>query len=171
MHPPTLDDLGLGSALRWYTRGFEERSGIKLNVDIADDLERQTQEVETTIFRIVQEALTNVHRHSGTQTVAVRLAHANGYITVEVQDYGCGIPFNGFSHRSRGLIGVGIQGMRERVKELKGMFEIKNVAGKGTTVQVMLPCAPANPWKKDGDSKKASKLDANPNLQAKRASG
>jgi PAS domain S-box-containing protein len=171
MHPPMLDDLGLGSALRWYARGFGERSGIKLKVEIADDLERQTQEVETAMFRIVQEALTNVHRYSGTQTATVRLTHANGYITVEVRDEGCGIPFNGFSQRNRGLIGVGIQGMRERVKELKGTFEIDSAAGKGTTVRVTLPCAPANPWMKLAEPKRIRELDANLNKRVKRASG
>jgi hypothetical protein len=115
------------------------------------------------------EALTKVHRHSGTQSVAVRLAHAKGYIAVEMQDHGSRIPFNGFSQRSRGLTGVGIRGMRERVKERKGMLAIENIAGKGTTVRVILPCAPANPWKKLAESKKTMRSGANVIPQARRA--
>lgn len=171
MHPPMLDELGLGPAIRWYARGFGERSGIKLKLEIPNDLARQTQEVETTIFRIVQEALTNVHRYSGTQTAEVRLAHENGHIKVEVRDDGCGIPFNGFSRRSRGLMGVGIQGMKERVKELKGAFEIDSVAGKGTTVRAILPSAPANPWESRAMPDGITQLDTRNSLQAKRASG
>lgn len=107
------------------------------------------------------EALTNVHRHSGTQSVAIRLAHAKGYMAVEMQDHRCGIPFNGFSQRSRGLTGVGIQGMRERVKERKGVLEIESIAGKGTTLRVIVPCAPADPWKKLAEPKKTMRSGAN----------
>lgn len=171
MHPPMLDDVGLASALKWYARGFGERSGIKIKVEIPEDVERQTQEVETTIFRIVQEALTNVHRYSGSRTASVRLEHEDGYVIVEVCDEGSGIPFDGFSRRSQPLTGVGIQGMRERVKQLKGIFEIETAAGKGTTIRVVLPFASATPWETRTGPKKAAKPGLHASLQAKRATG
>lgn len=142
MHPPMLDEAGLGPALRWYARGFAERSGIKTTVDVAENFERQSQDIETTVFRIVQEALTNVHRYSGSRTAAIHLARENGHIRAEVRDEGCGLALAGPLGGRQTPLGVGIAGMRERVKQLNGIFEIESAPGVGTTVRAMLPIAP-----------------------------
>lgn len=91
MHPPMLDEAGLNPALRWYVRGFSERSMIQVDVHIAEDFGRLSQEIETTIFRVVQEALTNVHRYSGSRTASIRLTRDRESICVEIEDAGCGI--------------------------------------------------------------------------------
>jgi PAS domain S-box-containing protein len=141
MHPPMLDEGGLALALRWYARGFSERSDIQAEVEVADDFGRCPQEIETTIFRIVQEALTNVHRYSGSRTVTIRLAREERQIRAEIQDQGCGLvlpaPVMGWD----APLGVGIAGMRERVKQLHGVFEIESSPGRGTTVRAVFPIA------------------------------
>lgn len=138
MHPPMLDDAGLRSALRWYAKGFAERSGISVQVDIPEDFGRYGQQLETTVFRIVQEALTNVHRYSGSRSAAIRLSRDEGFVCAIVSDEGCGLPGPSPNVR-RFPSGVGIVGMRERVKQLRGRFEIESVPGKGTSVKVALP--------------------------------
>jgi len=137
MHPPLLDEAGLGPALRWYARGFAERSKIAVTVDIADDFGRASQEVETTVFRVVQEALTNVHRYSGSSTAAIRVRRERGRLLAEVQDEGCGLSVA--IPNSQAPPGVGIVGMRERVQHLNGAFEIESTPGRGTIVRVTLP--------------------------------
>lgn len=138
MHPPMLDDAGLRSALRWYAKGFSDRSGISVQVDIPEDFGRYGQQLETTVFRIVQEALTNVHRYSGSKSAAIRLSHDERFVCAAVSDEGCGLPSPSPATRTFPS-GVGIVGMRERVKQLGGRFEIESVPGKGTTVKVELP--------------------------------
>lgn len=144
MHPPLLDEAGLGSALRHFAAGFAERSGIEVKVEISRDFGRQSPEIETTIFRIVQEALTNVHRHSGSPDARVRVACESQRLQAEVQDHGCGFPPLPRSI-SRHPLGVGITGMRERVQQLSGDFEIESTPGQGTTIRVSLPLATADP--------------------------
>jgi PAS domain S-box-containing protein len=139
MHPPLLDEAGLGPALRWYARGFAERSKIAATVDIADDFGRASQEVETTVFRVVQEALTNVHRYSGSSTARIRVWREGELLFAEVKDEGCGLAVVARGAGSQALPGVGIAGMRERVQHLHGVFEIESVAGRGTVVRVTLP--------------------------------
>jgi len=139
MHPPMLDEAGLASALRWYADGFAKRSGIQVCVEVPQDFGRHSQEIETTVFRIVQEALTNVHRYSGSRTATIRLEAAKGKIRAEVRDEGCGLPSVAQVAGSRTPLGVGIASMRERVKQLNGIFEIESAPGRGTTVRVMLP--------------------------------
>jgi PAS domain S-box-containing protein len=139
MHPPMLDEGGLGLALQWYVRGFSERSGIQAQVEVADNFGRYPQEIETTIFRVVQEALTNVHRYSGSRTVAIRLAREDGQIRAEVRDEGCGLALPAPPMGWDAPLGVGIAGMRERVKQLHGVFEIESAPGRGTTVRAILP--------------------------------
>jgi len=139
MHPPMLDEAGLAPALRWYARGFEERSGIHVTTEIPERLPRQTREIETTIFRIVQEALTNVHRYSESRTAQIRVWCAKGEIHAEVSDQGRGLtPSDRAWSKAEGL-GVGIAGMRERVAQLKGIFELQTVNGQGALVRVTLP--------------------------------
>jgi signal transduction histidine kinase len=142
MHPPMLDEAGLSSALRWYAKGFSERSGIPVQVDVPEDFGRHGQEIETTVFRIVQEALTNVHRYSGSRTATIRLVRKIDSISAEVRDDGCGLPTPNAKSGWSVPLGVGILGMRERVKQLDGSFEMDSAPGRGTTVRVSLPVKP-----------------------------
>jgi signal transduction histidine kinase len=139
MHPPMLDEAGLASALRWYAKGFSERSRIHVDVDVSDDFGRQPQEIEMTLFRIIQEALTNIHRYSGSKVARIRLTRDSGAVRAEIQDEGCGLIHRLQSSGSDQLPGVGIAGMRERAHQLNGTFEIDSVRGSGTTVRVILP--------------------------------
>ena len=141
LHPLVLDDAGLGPALRWYAAGFSERSQVGVKVEIADNFGRLPQETETAIFRIVQEALTNVHRHSGSRTAVIRVARRNGYTILEVEDKGHGMPLPSESTGWRSPMGIGLAGIRQRVKQLNGEFEIKSALGEGTRVRVVLPAA------------------------------
>jgi len=139
MHPPLLDEAGLSPALRWYARGFSERSSIHVAIDAPDDFGRCRPEVETTIFRIVQEALTNVHRHSRSKTAQIQLLRTTGEIRLEVRDQGCGLAPNIRGNGAAQPSGVGIAGMRERVGQLNGTFEIVSLPSWGTRVRVVLP--------------------------------
>lgn len=139
MHPPLLDEAGLGPALRWYVKGFTERSGIGVELEIPENFGRASQEIETTVFRIVQEALTNVHRYSGSRTAKICVVRQNGQIRAEVWDEGCGLAMPGLTGIWHGPPGVGILGMRERVKQLNGVFEMESAPGAGTTVRAILP--------------------------------
>ena len=135
LHPPLLEESGLPSALRWYVEGFGSRSNVKVELELAGDVGRLPTEHEITLFRIVQEALTNVHRHSGSATAAVRLRKEGaGQIVVEVEDHGVGIAPELLSRlRSEGGgVGVGIAGMRERLVQLGGTLEIES--GDGWTL-------------------------------------
>jgi signal transduction histidine kinase/DNA-binding response OmpR family regulator len=138
LHPPLLDEAGLPSTLRWYVEGFCERSKIRVELEMDPDLPRLPREVEMTIFRIVQESLTNIHRHSGSKVASLRIDHDSTNTRVEIRDEGRGIPE--FKSRRNLPIraGVGIQGMQERVRQLKGSFEIRS-GQSGTTVVVVLP--------------------------------
>jgi PAS domain S-box-containing protein len=139
LHPPLLDEVGLSSALRLFLEGFEERSKIKVALEIPNSFERLPQELETAIFRVVQECLTNIHRHSGSRVAAIRVAREGNQVKVEVRDQGKGIPTgpNGASWAHRRM-GVGIQGMHERITQLGGRFEIRS-GKKGTTVVASVP--------------------------------
>ena len=138
MHPPLLDEAGLAPALRWYVRGFSDRSKIQVALNIPENFGRLHQEIETTAFRLVQEALTNVHRYSGSRTARIRLSHENGYVRLEVKDDGCGLSRPASSYLTEAT-GVGIPGMRERVSELNGVLEIESAPGRGTTIRAVLP--------------------------------
>ncbi|HXZ11352.1 MAG TPA: PAS domain S-box protein [Candidatus Sulfotelmatobacter sp.] len=139
MHPSLLDEQGLGPAVRWYAKGFSDRSGVQVETKISPDFGRLPDEAELAIFRIVQEALTNVHRHSGSQSAEIRLTRAGGRARVEIEDFGAGMksPPSGAPWKTG--MGVGIAGMQERVSQLNGKLEIRSVPGKGTTIIVSLP--------------------------------
>jgi len=137
LHPPLLDERGLTTALRWYVEGFTQRSGINVDLDVPPDLQRLPQEVETVLFRIVQEGLTNAHRHSGSSTAAIRLWHDPTNVRLEVQDAGKGFQ-NQQADGGPAAMGVGIMGMRERVRQLGGQMDMESGAD-GTTVRVTLP--------------------------------
>jgi signal transduction histidine kinase len=139
LHPPLLDEVGLSSALRMFVEGFTERSKIKVEFVLSDDFGRLSQDSETTIFRVVQECLTNVHRHSSSFLAKVRIARVDGLVRVEVEDRGKGIrPDKRLEWDSIGTLGVGIRGMRERLRQLGGNLEI-NSNGEGTVVVALLP--------------------------------
>ena len=139
LHPPLLDEVGLSSALRLFLEGFMERSEIKVDFTLPDDFGRLSQDLETAVFRVVQECLTNVHRHSGSAVAKIRIARSNGHVRVEVEDRGKGIPpEKRAAMDSVGSPGVGIRGMRERLRQLGGNLEIKS-NGEGTIVVAQLP--------------------------------
>jgi signal transduction histidine kinase len=139
LHPPLLDAAGLVSALRWYVDGFSERSKIKVDIDIPEGFGRLPDEMEIAIFRMVQECLTNIHRHSGGTSGAIRVHQEDRRIVVEVQDQGKGIPREKQRElSSSGRTGVGFRGMRERLRQLGGTLEIRS-DGSGTTVTATLP--------------------------------
>ncbi len=138
LHPPLLDEVGLVSALRWYLEGLSDRSGIEIRLEIdPPDLSRLNPDIETAIFRIIQEALTNMFRHSGAHNGSVSLAETNGRIVVVVRDDGKGIEEQVIQLRPDSL-GVGIGGMRQRVNELGGSLRLAN-ANPGTIVEVVIP--------------------------------
>jgi signal transduction histidine kinase len=144
LHPPLLDVAGLASALRWYVDGFSERSNIKVNLDIPEEFGRLSEEMEIAIFRMVQECLTNIHRHSGGTSAAIRVYEEDHRIRVEVQDEGKGMPVEKqLQISSSGQSGVGFRGMRERLRQLGGTLEIQS-SGRGTTVTALLPLPDAN---------------------------
>ncbi len=138
LHPPLLDELGLGSALRWYVDGFAKRSGISVHLDLPGE-GRLAPEMETMLFRVVQECLINIHRHSGSATAAIRLAKSADGIVLEVEDEGRGMTAEELSElASGGALGVGLRGMRERIKDFGGELEILS-SGRGTTVKAVIP--------------------------------
>lgn len=142
LHPPELDLLGLRGAINDFVKGFSRRSGIAVEFEVIPDFERLPVEVETALFRIVQESLTNVHRHSGSETVWIRLWRRGGNVHLQIMDEG-----QGFSVRSDVSapaegefvsLGVGMAGMRERLKGLNGRLEIQSNRS-GTTIQASVP--------------------------------
>ena len=139
LHPPLLDEVGLPSALEWYVSGFCSRSQIKVKLEIAPDLGRFRNELELAIFRIVQETLTNVHRHSGSATAKITLSRSASQVRLRVGDQGKGmsLPVPGEAEE-RPLLGVGISGIRERVRNLGGQMQIRS-GSSGTVVEVLFP--------------------------------
>lgn len=141
LHPPLLDEAGLSSAIRWFIDGFAERSNIKVDLEFPDNFGRFSREAETTVFRVVQECLTNIHRHSGSPIAKVSIAHSDGFVVVAVADRGKGIPSEKLTEMdSAGKLGIGIRGMRERLRQLSGSLEIDS-NGSGTVVVARLPVA------------------------------
>jgi PAS domain S-box-containing protein len=140
LHPPLLDEAGFRSAAQWYVNGFAKRSGIQVNLDLPANPARLHKDVETALFRVLQEALTNVHRHSGASKVDIRLGLDSQQIRLEVRDNGRGIP-EGWLQRvleSGDGTGVGLAGMRERVRDLGGALEIESDQ-TGTLLRIAIP--------------------------------
>jgi PAS domain S-box-containing protein len=139
LHPPMIEEAGLLPSLRWYTQGFEERSGIKVTLDFPEELDRLPLELETALFRIVQEALTNIQRHSGSEVARIRIERRSQALQLEIEDEGRGMP--PALRSDQGMIrasGVGIAGMRERVSELGGRMQIQS-RDEGTMIRATLP--------------------------------
>jgi signal transduction histidine kinase len=145
LHPPLLDELGLAGAIREYADGFAERSGIRVDLELPPALPRLSKEAETGIFRVMQESLANIHRHSGSRTASISLTLGEGEISLRVHDTGKGMPrehMEGGEGVLTGL-GVGIAGMRERMRQLGGRVQI--VTGGGTTVVAVVPIGEVRP--------------------------
>jgi PAS domain S-box-containing protein len=143
LHPPLLDETGLSSALHWYIDGLAERSGLSVELNIPDDLGRLAPEIELAIFRLVQECLTNIHRHSESKSAQIRIARdAAGRIYAEVQDHGKGISKERLAEIQSQGVGVGIRGMRERVRQSHGEFTVNSNA-LGTTIIAIFPARTA----------------------------
>ena len=139
LHPPLLDEAGLASALRWYAEGFATRSRIEVELEVPPKLGRLPHDSEIALFRVVQECLTNIHRHSGSALATIRIKPQKGRIILEVQDRGKGITREKLGNLSKvGRIGVGFGGMRERLRQLGGSLEIQSDEN-GTLVRAVFP--------------------------------
>jgi signal transduction histidine kinase len=144
LHPPLLDEAGISSAVQWFVDGFAKRSGIKVSCEIAENLERPPRNHELVLFRVLQESLTNVHRHSRASSATVRLNIEADHFVLEIADNGTGISGECIKRfrEAAGEAGVGLVGMRERVHELAGRLEIQSAPGR-TAIRVALPAGAA----------------------------
>jgi PAS domain S-box-containing protein len=140
LHPPLLDELGLASAIEEYSQGFSRRTGIRVHLDLQFRCARLSQEIETALFRILQESLGNIQKHSASETASISLASSSDGVSLEITDRGKGIPGNDLRAyaASPQKLGVGILGMRERMRQLGGRLDITS-NGQGTTVRAVLP--------------------------------
>jgi PAS domain S-box-containing protein len=141
LHPPMLDEWGLSSALRWYVEGLAQRSDLSIELHMPEDLGRLAPDVELAIFRLVQESLTNVHRHSGSKTALIRVAREADKIYAEVQDRGKGMSQERFAEVQSQAVGVGLRGMKERVRQSQGELTINSNAS-GTKITAIFPVSP-----------------------------
>jgi signal transduction histidine kinase len=141
LHPPLLDEAGLISAVKWFVDGFAKRSSVEVILELPADLGRLPQDLETTIFRLIQESLTNVHRHSGSKSAMVRLSQEGPEMRLEIVDEGKGLPSSALTNGYLPGAGVGIPGMKERVRRFGGTLKIAS-SPSGTSVRAVLPIAP-----------------------------
>jgi signal transduction histidine kinase len=143
LHPPLLDEAGFTSAAEWYVDGFTKRSGIKVRLDLVSERERLPIAIETALFRVLQESLTNVHRHSGAVEVSICFLQQAETVTLEIRDRGRGIPVERLNRlrQTSSETGVGLAGMRERLNELNGKLEIESDA-HGTSLRAIVPMPP-----------------------------
>ena len=140
LHPPLLDDIGIASAAKWYVEGFSKRSGIEVAVNIPDQPERMPHAAELAIFRVLQESLTNIHRHAKASRAEISLRIVNCRAVLQVRDYGTGVDSTTLEHflKDGTHVGVGLAGMQERVREQGGIFTIQSDE-TGTTIEVSIP--------------------------------
>jgi len=138
LHPPLLEECGLLLALDWYAQGLRERSGLQIALNVPRDLERFPVNVELAVFRVVQECLTNIHRHSGSKSAEIDIARGNGTLTVKIRDHGKGISPEKLAEIQTSGKSVGIGGMRERMRLIHGSLNIES-NGAGMTVQATIP--------------------------------
>jgi signal transduction histidine kinase len=143
LHPPTMDAVGIASAARWYVEGFGLRSGLKLTLDAPDDPVRLPDAIELALFRVLQEALTNVHRHSGASAANILIRRSSGQVVLEVSDNGHGMSqemLDRFREAGTGT-GVGLMSMHERARELGGTIQIES-GSTGTSMRIAIPVPP-----------------------------
>ncbi len=140
LHPPLLDENGLPEAIRWYIDGLAERSGLNIDLITSQDFGRVSGNIEVAVFRIVQECLTNIHRHSGSKRAKIHLAREAERVSLEIQDEGKGIAAEKLAGLQAHQAGVGIAGIRERVRHLGGTMNIES-GGGGTRISVTFPIA------------------------------
>jgi PAS domain S-box-containing protein len=138
LHPPLLDENGLSQAIHWYMQGLKERSDLDIELSVPENFGRLPADLELTIFRIVQEGLTNIHRHSGSKTATIRLSRSADSVLLKIEDHGKGISPEKLAAIRAQRTGVGITGMRERVRHLKGAMDIQS-NGTGATISVTFP--------------------------------
>ena len=138
LHPPLLDENGLSQAIHWYMQGLKERSDLDIELSIPENFGRLPADLELTIFRIVQEGLTNIHRHSGSKTATIRLSRNADSVLLKIEDHGKGISPEKLAALRAQRTGVGIMGMRERVRHLNGVMDIQS-NGTGATISVTFP--------------------------------
>jgi signal transduction histidine kinase len=148
LHPPDLDAVGLVAAIRWHASRFSERTGIAVKLSLPHEMCRLPQDNEIALFRVMQESLTNVQRHSGSDVVRIRVRQHNDVVDLQIEDKGHGIPDGvlGQEQQATVRLGVGIAGMRERLKQLGGRLEIVS-SPRGTKVSATVPCPPDEPSK------------------------
>lgn len=139
LHPPLMDEVGLAAGLRAYAKLFAERSGLSVDLSIPQTLGCLPKEVELTVFCIIQEALANVHRHAKARSAAIRVARGPRQVSVHITDDGMGMAIFSPLPQHEPILGIGISGMRERVKQLDGEFLLSSSVGIGTTIEVVLP--------------------------------
>ena len=144
LHPPLLDEAGLSSALGWYVQGLTERNALEIELTVAEDFRRLPRDMELVIFRLVQESLTNIHRHSGSKTAAIRLSRNAREIRLEIRDRGRGISAERLADIQSGASGVGTRGMRERVRQFEGKIKFESSAS-GTKIVVTFPIPKSEP--------------------------
>jgi len=145
LHPPLLDEMGLGSALQWYIEGFAERSGISVTLEVPPELDRLQGDIELVLFRIVQECLLNIHRHSGSPSASIRLLYTSHQMLLTVADEGRGMPPE-IIEKARtpdSPFGVGLAGMHEQVRQIGGRLEIQS-DDQGTRVTAIFPRGQSN---------------------------
>ena len=143
LHPPMLDEIGLRPALIWYGEGLKARADIDVTVNISNDFQRLPRDLEITIFRVVQECLTNIHRHSGSKSAEIKVAREEAAVVVEIRDAGCGIAAEKLARIREQDTGLGLRGIRERVHQSGGQLVIESQLGSGTTIRATLPFAEA----------------------------
>jgi signal transduction histidine kinase len=161
LHPPLLDELGFASAAKAYIEGYSARCHVKVNLDLPQDLGRMPDEIELTLFRALQESLTNIHRHSGSPSVDIRLERRADGVNLTVRDYGKGIPVDRLKSfaNSTGAVGVGLAGMRERVRQLKGHLNLRAMH-PGTLVTVVLPLTGGSAGTPPGQLERPQKMES-----------
>jgi PAS domain S-box-containing protein len=138
LHPPMLDLTGLSGALKWYVAGFIKRSGINVTVLSGSEIGRLPSDVETALFRIVQESLTNIRRHSGSSSAEIRLERKEDQVILQIRDQGRGMPAPAQTETGEESLGVGIAGMRQRIRQFGGILEIDS-SDQGMAVNVKVP--------------------------------
>jgi signal transduction histidine kinase len=138
LHPPLLDEAGLADAVTWYTQGLMERSGLNITLEVAKDFGRLPRDMELVMFRVVQECLTNIHRHSGSKSALIRILRERESIVLSISDEGQGISPERLSQIQSQGSGVGITGMRERVRQFGGQMHLESDRS-GTRVSVKFP--------------------------------